>query len=134
MHNNVVSLNRKYLHDYTHKMATALSGQGHNIKKFWSYSKVLLGKNKASTIPYLLVNGRTISTSVNKATKFNKYFSEQCTLPKSTLTHPLPGFQYVANTCVSIVPISPEDVHKMLSQLDINKSVGPDGTVLAIIF
>ena len=125
--NNVVSLNRKCLHDYTHKMTTALSAQGQNIKKFWSYSKALLGKNKASTIPYLLVNGRTISTSVDKATKFNKYFSEQCTLPKSSLTHPLPRFQYVTNTRLSTVPISPEDVHEILSQLDINKSVGPDG-------
>ena len=75
----------------------------------------------------MLVNGRTISTSVDKATKFNKYFSEQCTLPKSSLTHPLPRFQYVTNTRLSTVLISPEDVHKILSQLDINKSVGPDG-------
>ena len=27
----------------------------------------------------------------------------------------------------TFIPISPEDVHKILSQLDINKSVGPDG-------
>ena len=129
----MVSLNRKRLHDYPHKMATALSGQGQNIKKLLLNIKVLLGKNKASTIPYLLVNGRTISTSVDKATKFNKYFSEQCTLPKSSLTYPLPRLKYITNTCLSTVPISPEDVHKILSQLDINKSV-QDLMVLAIVF
>ena len=120
-----MSLNRKCFRDYVRKMENVLSGVEPNIHKFWSYTKTVLGTNLSNTVPPLLHEGNLITSSVDKAKAFNKYFSQQCSLSPADINHSLPPFQCF--THAHLVHITPNDVYDIIIHLNINKSVGPDG-------
>ena len=66
LRNNVVSLNRRCLLQYTSKMQSFLCGPKSNIRKFWSYSRALLGRKAIVNLPPLLHEGQSFISPMEK--------------------------------------------------------------------
>jgi hypothetical protein len=59
-------------------------------KKYWKLAKEIYGSKKTMSIPALNVENKSITTSSDKATCFNKYFGEQQTLPPLPFNRQMP--------------------------------------------
>jgi hypothetical protein len=58
---------------------------------------------------------------------FNKYFSDQCTLPVASDADPLPDFNAATESILEHIHTTPAEVRKILLGLNISKASGPDG-------
>ena len=124
MRNNVVSLNRRCLLQYTSKMQSFLCGPKSNIRKFWSYSRALLGRKAIVNLPPLLHEGQSFISPMEKAEMLNSHFAKQCSL--ETKCHRLPHFCFVTEHRLSQLVFTPDDVYNILTRLNIHKSTGHD--------
>jgi hypothetical protein len=96
-------------------------------KKYWKIAKQVYGNKKILGIPSLMVENKTITTSVDKAEHFNKYFASQQQMPPAVINQQLPPIIFHMPACLTIIKTSPYEVLKILKSLDIGKANGSDG-------
>ena len=111
--------------EHKNKMVAKLENLQHNPRSFWNVAKEIYGNKVKSTIPTLLDNGKQHSTAEQKANLLADYYASQSQRPN------LPQ-DYVPQTSVNIpgignIPITEDEVHKVLKNLQIDKATGPDG-------
>jgi hypothetical protein len=96
-------------------------------KKYWKIAKEVYGSKKTIGIPALKVGNKSISTSLEKAQCFNKFFAEQQTLPPLRFNQQLPPIIFLTESRFEFIQTSEQEVLKILKSLDIGKANGPDG-------
>lgn len=98
-----------------------------SCKTYWKLSKLVYGNKVAKGIPDMLDNDSPVSDAAGKAALFNKFFSDQCSLPPGSDADPLPDFQAATDSNLSVITTTPGEVRKILTSLNTAKAVGPDG-------
>ena len=66
------------------------------VKTYWKLTKMVYGAKVVKGIPDLVTQTSNISDTYEKASLFNKYFTEQCSLPPDT--DPLPEFKLLTDS------------------------------------
>ena len=95
-------------------------------KQFWSIAKQLYGNKIKQPIPTLIHNNQQYSSNEEKATLLNNYFAEQSTLPDPPSDFSLPDFNYITNSRLDEIIITPYQVSQIIEKLPVNKASGPD--------
>ena len=126
LRNRLVSLNRQLRNVYYSGLGEELSSPTMPGRKWWKRVKQVTGDKVYSGIPTLIENGSPIIDSIEKANIFNDYFASQCQLPDGSNDHPLPPFRYETDERLANITFFPSDIHKILTNLDVNKDTGPD--------
>ena len=91
-------------------------------KPFWNYVK---SKRKGSSdLASLKVNDEFLNNDISIANSMNHHFSSVFTVEDQAN---IPDFDYVTNQKLCNIYCSPAEVAKMLKNLNIYKSSGPDG-------
>ena len=93
-------------------------------KNYWKLVKSLFNNSKQSTIPTLFDNNSSYTNDKDKADLLNDYFIAQSTLPASNI--PLPPFTYLTDARLGRIVILPQDVKKVLLNLNTSKAIGAD--------
>ena len=111
--------------EHKNKMVAKLENLQHNPRSLWNVAKEIYGNKVKSTIPTLLDNGKQHSTAEQKANLLADYYASQSQRPNLLQ-------DYVPQTSVNIpgignIPITEDEVHKVLKNLQIDKATGPDG-------
>lgn len=113
----------KFFNDISEKLLNPTT----NNKAYWKLNKLVYGDKTCKSIPDLL-DGTSLKTdSWDKAMLFNKFFSEQCSLPDGSDADPLPTFSPVTESSLSSITTTAEEVRKLLRNLNVSKASGPDG-------
>jgi hypothetical protein len=102
-------------------------------KKYWKLAKEIYGSKKTMGIPALTVGNKVITTSIDKASCFNKYFAEQQTLPQIPFNQQMPPIIFITNSRLGNIITTEDEVTKAIKSLDIGKATGPDGISNKII-
>ena len=110
-------------------MANKLSQDHLDVKKFWKFSKNILGCKSDRSIPPLYENGQIIPDDLSKATLFNNYFASISSLTENVLIPDLPNFKYLTDTRLDRITTNENEVESLLGRINTNKSSGPDGIV-----
>lgn len=124
--NKVVSLLRSGKRDHFKKLRTA------SPKEFWKSIKQLT-KSHQSSIPTMSHEGKTATSSKDKAEMVNDYFSTCFNTMVPPLDDPtsLPtcigSLELDPDKCPSDLLCTEEEVYKLLVNLDVTKANGPDG-------
>ena len=126
LRNRVVSLNRQLRNVYYSGLGEELSSPTMPGRIWWKTVKQVTGDKVYSGIPTLIENGSPIIDSIEKANIFNEYFASQCQLPDGSNDNPLPPFRYETDERLANITFFPSDIHKILTNLDVNKATGPD--------
>jgi hypothetical protein len=96
-------------------------------KKYWKLAKQIYGNKKVLGIPSMKIGNKQISTSIEKANEFTKFFTEQQTIPPNLLNKLLPPPTFLTNQRLLSIQTTPQEVNKILKSLDIGKANGADG-------
>jgi hypothetical protein len=96
-------------------------------KNYWKIAKEVYGSKKTIGIPALTVGNKSITTSIEKAEHFNKYFTEQQTLPPLPFNQQLPALYFLTDSRIDYIQTSTEEITKIIQTLDLGKANGPDG-------
>ena len=110
---------------YLDNIGDQLADPNTTQKTYWKILNKIMNKCKAPKIPPLLVNNRFIINCKEKATKFGKFFSEQCSPLINNST--LPNFIYTTNARLDSIVISEVEIITLIRNLNIGKACGPDG-------
>lgn len=95
-------------------------------KKWWYTCKNALGvSTKDANAPLLNKDGHMITDSKEKADLLNDFFASQAMLTVDA-SHTL-GDLPTVNKCIDPLIIMPEEVYRVLENLDTSKATGPDG-------
>ena len=113
----------KYFSDISEKLLDRTTC----TKTYWKLTKMVYGSKVVKGIPDMSSNGSNISDTHEKATLFNQYFSEQCSLPPGSDVDPLPDFKLLTQSTLDSISTSPEEIRKILLNLNTSKASGPDG-------
>ena len=95
-------------------------------KDWWKLVRQYLKKKGiySDDIPPLDVNGHTLYTDKDKATAFNNFFTDQCTLENED--DPLPHLDYNYETQLTDIVLAQADIRNTILNLDTDKATGPD--------
>ena len=93
--------------------------------------KNFLNKIKIPAIPPLLVNGMFVTDFSKKASIFNFFFAEQCSIFNNRSV--LPEISYKTHKRLINITISTEDLTKIIKDLNPNKAHGHDNISTKII-
>ena len=120
-----------YMHqaklEHVDKIKQQLMDTSVGENKYWKIAKEVYGSKKVMGIPALMVDNKPKTTSIAKATCFNKYFEEQQTLPQIPFNHQMPPILFKTDSRLSNIQTMEEEVLKVLKSLDVGKATGPDG-------
>ena len=106
----------RYINNLTEELKSNTSQ-----KPFWSYVK---SKRKGSSdLVSLKVNDEFLNDDISIANSMNHYFSSVFTVEDQAN---IPDFDYVTNQKLCNIYCSPAEIAKMLKNLNIYKSPGPD--------
>ena len=112
---------------YLEKQKSLLSDPNLSTKKYWSVVKQIQGSKVKHNIPTLIDNGKSYTTSLEKAELLNNYFAEQSNLPPPGTNYHLPTFHYTTDSRLEHIKFTENDVSKVLETLPLNKAHGFDG-------
>jgi hypothetical protein len=117
---------------YHNSLGAKLSDQAAGPKAYHSALKKLLGQSKFTIIPPLLNNLTFISESIGKATLFNNFFSNQCTVIQtdSVIPEELPP---ALPHSIENINFTENDILKHIKNLNPNKSHGHDQISIRMI-
>ena len=111
--------------DFYNNIANKLADPKTSTKTFWKTTKLVYGTKRSASVPDLIVDDHLISESTEKAEAFNKYFTEQCRLDP-TQNDPLPDFVSLTDTQIETIILTPEEIYRILKNLNVSKALGPD--------
>lgn len=123
--NKTNALIAKAKRSYHSTLARNLMDPNAGQKVFWAAFKRLVNKKKHTIIPPLLEHHTYITNFELKASLFNEYFAQQCTLLQNAST--IPALTKRTSFLLSDIPITEEAVLKIISKLDPRKAHGHDG-------
>ena len=98
---------------------------GLSPKKWWKIASSILKRRTDSSYPPLTVNDEIVTGSLDKAEKFNEYFTSYATLDTSNVQIPPDNSAPPSNHLQDIV-LQEEEIRDLLKSLDTSKSSGPD--------
>ena len=112
---------------HTEKIKSLLSNISIGEKSYWKIAKEVYGSKKIIGIPAITDDNKTITTSSEKAQCFNKYFTEQQTLPPLPFNQQLPPIEFLTDSRLEYIQCTTDEITKILKSLDTGKANGPDG-------
>ena len=116
-----------YFLDLGKKLSDPKSGP----KSYWSILKRFLNKIKLPTVPPLLVNRMFVTDFRKKASIFNIFFAEQCSIFYNGSV--LPGINYKIHKRLTNITILNEDLFRIIKDLNPNKAHGHDNISIKMI-
>lgn len=119
---------RRAVHEYENSIARGVKA---NPKGFWAYYK---SKTKAKdNIPHLISQtGCMSSCDQEKADIFNNFFSSVFTREDAANLPQAPSYRL--QSCISNIVLTEDEVLKKLSEINVNKSKGPDNIHPKVIY
>ena len=117
--------------DYLKTLGNKLNDPNNGSKAYWNVIHKLMNKCKIPKIPPIIVNNKFIINCKEKASTFNKHFSNQCKLNINNSI--LPPFNFLTNNSLDTISISNEDILNILNSLNPNKSHGPDNISIRML-
>ena len=100
-------------------------------KTYWSILKRFLNKIKIPTIPPLLVNGSFETDFRKKASIFNMFVSDQCSIFNNGSVRP--EISYKTNKRITNIIFSSPDLSRIIQELNPNKAHGHDNISIKMI-
>jgi hypothetical protein len=79
-------------------------------KKYWKIAKQVYGSKKITSIPSIMVGNLIITTSMEKAKHFTKYFAEQQTQPQLAFNQRLAPIHFITNERLESIQTTPNQV------------------------
>ena len=116
---------------YHEKLGRLLSDPSTGQKHFWSAFKKLSNKKKTTNIPPIIDNNIYISDFRQKASLFNDYFADQCTIIDNGSV--LPPLKFRTSSLLSDIVISPDKIVEIIHSLNAKKAHGCDGISMAML-
>ena len=111
---------------FSRSITPTLQNPDQNPKKWWSLTKSLLNNKTQTSIPPLFEDNFIATDAAHKAGIFNTFFAHNSRLPPHESKHPLPPFEYITNQRLESLTVTPDEVYKVLSGLNVSKATGPD--------
>ena len=118
---NVILKQQQFLHEQ--KLRRKVLDYSKSSKNFWSFVKTVKNAERSSR-QHLIKDGQSFTHSVEKANILAEMFSKNSSLSESD--QPLP-FTSRASCTMPEVHIQTREVKRVLANLYIKKSSGPDG-------
>ena len=109
------------------KTVDSLSDPNLDVRNFWKISKRILGDKSERMIPPLLENNILIPDDTTKAEIFNNHFASIASHDPNMPLPRLPDIQLNTNTQIDSIETTELEVKRLLTQLGVHKSTGPDG-------
>jgi len=106
------------------RIAAKLSDPNTTSKQYWNLTKMIYGNKIKSSIPSIIEGDTVYATPESKANLFNLHFAAKSTLPD--ILPELPPFQHLTESRLSEIICTPEEIKKILKNLDTAKANGPD--------
>ena len=100
-----------------------LSNKATSSKTYWSILKTFLNSKKIPCIPPIFHDNKFVIHFREKAELYNKYFAEQCSLPRNN-SELRKNLLFLTEKRLSNVQIANEDIIKIINNLDPNKVQG----------
>ena len=100
-------------------------------KTYWTILKRFLNKIKIPTIPPLLVNEIFETDFRKKASIFNIFFADQCSVFNNGSV--LPGVSFKTNKRIKNIEISSSNLSRIIKHLNPNKAHGHDNISIKMI-
>ena len=116
---------------YFKKLGNSLSDSSTGEKHFWSAFKKLSNKKKTTNIPPLIENNFYVTDFLQKATIFNDYFAEQCTIHDNGSS--LPPIKFRTNSVLSNIIINPDEIVELILKQKLHKAHGCDNISMAML-
>ena len=116
---------------YYEKLGSLLSNYSTGEKHFWNAFKKLSNKKKTTNIPPIIENNVYVTDFSQKATIFNDYFAEQCTIHDNGST--LPPVTYRTNSLLSNIIINPDEIVEIILKQKLKKAHGCDNISMAML-
>ena len=118
---NLIKIAKKDFYDRQGRM---LNNPNIGQKRYWSILNSFLHKQKVPKIPPINSNGVFVTDFREKASLFNKFFAEQCTLVDTPSV--LPAFSYQTNHIIDSVEFNINEIVSLIKCLDCSKAHGWD--------
>ncbi len=122
---------RRAKSSYYEKLGDMLSDSSTGEKHFWSAFRRISNKKKTTNIPPLIEDGVYVTNFRQKASVFNSYFAEQCTIHDNGST--LPPLSFRTDSVLSDVVINPGDIVEIISKQGLRKAHGCDNISMAML-
>ena len=116
---------------YYEKLGNLLSDPSTGEKHFWSAFKKLSNKKKSTSIPPIIDNNVYITDFNQKASIFNDYFANQCTIHDNGSVLPQPNFRTTSH--LSIIQIDPDKIVEIILKQNPKKAHGCDNISMAML-
>ena len=129
--NETSNLIREAKNSYYEKLGKLLSDPSNGEKHFWSAFKKLSNKKKNTNIPPIIENNVYVTNFLQKATIFNDYFAEQCTIHDNGST--LPPLNYRTDSVISNIVINPDEIVAIILKQKLKKAHGCDNVSMAML-
>jgi hypothetical protein len=123
--NAVVDLVRLAKQLYELKLLESLNTVNANSGHWWKCLRKLQGKGTSNPIPPLNCGDKVVTDMKEKADIFNDYFVSHSTIDVDATWEP--GTPPASDFSIDNIATSADEVHKILSHLDVAKATGPDG-------
>ena len=123
LRNLVVAEIRKSQFLYYQNTSYKLMNESTSSKAWWKYVKILSGQEVVQTDCPLWKDGILIFDQKEKADLLNDFFASVTSLDRS---ESFPNENIVSPAPIPLKVITADDVHKVLSNLNISKATGPD--------
>ncbi len=116
---------------YYEKLGKLISDPSTGQKHFWSAFKRLSNKKKTTNIPPIIENNVYVTNFQHKASIFNSYFAEQCTILDNGST--LPPLNYHTDSLLSDITINPDEIVEIILMHKLKKAHGCDNISMAML-
>ena len=129
---NILEIVNKSKEAYYNRLCNKLRNPKTSPKAYWSILKSFYSDKKIPIIPPVLHENSIITDTKIKAELFNNHFANQCKILQNSSTVPdiAPN---VNHPNLLSLEINPEDILKLIRNLDPNKSHGFDGISIRMI-
>ena len=124
--NQTVREMTKAKNHYFNSLIPTLQNPDQNPKQWWTVTKSLLNNKIQTSIPPLFEDNNVITDAAHKAGIINTFFAQNSRLPPQAANHPLPPFEYLTDQRLESLWVTPDEVYKVLVNLNVNKATGPD--------
>jgi hypothetical protein len=117
--------------NYFKKLGNSLSDSSTGEKHFWNAFKKLSNKKKTTNIPPIIENNVYVTDFLQKATIFNDYFAEQCTIHDNGSA--LPAIKLRTTSVLSNININPDEIVGIILKQKLHKAHGCDKISMAML-